>query len=143
MVFFKIRATGLPTWQGDRGGVLRRFSNETQRTILNEWSYAVQRLCAHEHLDPCYCGSGHIRYGVDREDEEPSCRLSHWWTKWRPVNASTFFAPVPCSHEFFGHHPWTTDPNLVRRHRRICQCRPDVDKFVGTFCLSGEGPSCK
>ena len=116
MLFFKIRANGAPSWQGSTAtkvALLSRYSAPTQRAVLGEWKGVLEHVCAPGFGD-CPCGSGLVRFGLYGSVGGKT------WTRWRQVNGTDLFTPIRCWEEYFGRHPFTTDPAIFRGHRHVC-----------------------
>ena len=120
LIFFKIRASGQPFWQGDKSAQLRALSNASQQIVLGEWTSVLERQCAEENQH-CQCGTGLVRFGYDSDGPPLTAKRkrSNTWTSWRHVNTGSPYAYVECSRVAFGVGHWVTAPGS----QPICQCR--------------------
>ena len=152
MTFFKIRATGMPDWQGKMDYQLSRYGPASQREILSEWRAVNERNCAFMRAG-CACGNGQVRIGLYGSH--------HWRSPWKEVRPNStgvkatdnsgrsgLFSLVRCWEDFFGEQSFIRDPDLLehqgcKTHKNciICQCRLDFAPFVGKFCPELE-PDC-
>ena len=80
MTFFKIRATGMPDWQGKMDYQLSRYGPASQREILSEWRAVNERNCAYMRAG-CACGNGQVRIGLYGSH--------HWRSPWKEVRPNS------------------------------------------------------
>ena len=131
MVFFKIRANGVPDWQGEHN--IRALPEALQKKVVREWSKLTLKLCALEYTPPkkgthfsaardymCAC-HGQARFGTKDS-----------MSKWRPVAMSDSKRTnyMRCEASLFRRPRYRAGMT-----RRICQCR-----LSGTQHVDREGP---
>jgi len=122
MIFFKIRASGQPNWQGDPERGLKAVGEASRRAVLGEWTSVVRDLCSVEH-NACLCGGARakVRFGLASGQvcSASACVNGSTWTRWLHRNvSSSLLVPVRCSAETFGtRQKWAMASDL----RRVCQ----------------------
>ena len=132
MVFFKIRANGVPDWQGEHN--IRALPEASQRKVVREWSKLTLRLCALEYTPPkkgvhvsaardytCAC-HGQARFGTPGKMSE--------WMSGVEMSDSRRTNYMRCEASLFSKSRYRG--NMTRR---ICQC-----KLSETQHVDREGP---
>ena len=128
MVFFKIRANGVPDWQG--GHNIRALPEASQRKVVREWSKLTLKLCALEYTPPkkgvhvstardytCAC-HGQARFGTPGN-----------FSIWQPVEMSDSRRTnyMRCEASLFSRPRYRASSNMTRRR---CQCRVSETQHV-------------
>ena len=151
LVFFKIRADGMPDWQGPH--TINHLTAFQQQRVLEQWDFLVADLCAWERLDRvpdlprfqsmkthfiCAC-NGVARFGVPG-----------YWSPWQPhrMVSSRRQEYMHCDVHTFqkpqGAYPYAAnkfewDANFwwsaqkwyaSNRTRRQCQCKLNISEHV-------------
>ena len=162
LVFFKIRADGLPDWQGPHS--IKHLPAFEQQRVLVQWDSLIIDLCAWERLDGvpdlprykslkthyiCAC-NGKARFGLP----------GHWspWQKNRMVSSKRpdymhcdvhlFQKPLSLgqggsTRHVIGASDWWSAQKWYAKNgtRRRCQCRGNISEHVdanGPYTLSAE-----
>ena len=165
LVFFKIRADGMPDWQGPHS--IKHLPAFEQQRVLVQWDSLIIDLCAWERLDGvpdlpryksmkthyiCAC-NGKARFGFH----------GHWspWQKNRMLSSKrpdymhcdvhmfqkplslSYVGPGGSTRHVIGANDWWSAQKWYARNltRRQCQCKLNISEHVdanGPYTLSAE-----